>query len=267
MVESSIGHKSVSTTSDPEEEVRLVTTAPPISFHNHHPLLEEFIHETLLKRDFLGQEHFFSAGAETSNPTTNQVTSDDPPVFSDIATTTSMASTSPMMTAPTTAEAEAAAVSVAQNVAVKEEVGTPEREMEKERVAVTTDSLTTAVRKTTTPDHKGGVFQNSHQPVFTTQPTPVLTTSPAEPNPEQVSMVTSNTPTALAGTTRTEVQEPITERGARTASEVTTMTSSSGDTDEETTTTTIITTTIITTVQTPGRYITLFFTGVCIVVL
>ncbi|MGH0173996.1 UNVERIFIED_CONTAM: hypothetical protein FKN15_066642 [Acipenser sinensis] len=92
MVESSIGHKSVSTTSDPEEEVRLVTTAPPISFHNHHPLLEEFIHETLLKRDFLGQEHFFSAGAETSNPMTNQVTRDDPPVFSDIATTTSMAS-------------------------------------------------------------------------------------------------------------------------------------------------------------------------------
>ncbi|KAK1158219.1 hypothetical protein AOXY_G23064 [Acipenser oxyrinchus oxyrinchus] len=249
MVESSVGHKSVSTTSDPEEEVRLVTTAPPISFHNHHPLLEEFIHETLLKRDFLGQEHFFSAGAETSNPTTNQVTSDDPLVFSDIATTTSMASTSPMMTAPTTPEA--AAVSVAQNVAVKEEVGTPEMEMEKERVAVTTDSLTTAVIKTTTPDHQGGVFQNSHQPVFTTQPTPVLTTSPAEPNPEQVSMVTSNTPTALVGTTRTEVQEPITERGAGTASEVTTMTSSSGDTDEETTTTTIITTTIITTMQTP----------------
>ncbi|XP_041092522.1 seizure protein 6 homolog [Polyodon spathula] len=245
-VKSSVVRKSASTTHDPEEEVRLVTTAPPISFHNHHPLLEEFIHETLLKRDFLGQEHFFSAGVETSNPATNQVRRDDPAAFSDIATATSVASTSLMMTAPTMAEA--VAVSVEQNAAFKEEVGTPQ--MEKERVAVTADSLTTAVIKTTLPDHQGGVFQNSHRP-FTTQPAAVLTTSPAEPSPEQVSTVTDDTPTALAGTSRTEVEEPITERGTGTASEVTTTTSSSGDTDEETTTTTIITTTIITTVQTP----------------
>ncbi|XP_069040329.1 seizure protein 6 homolog isoform X2 [Lepisosteus oculatus] len=247
------GHSPFPTPQDPEGEISPATTAPPVSFHSHHPLLGEFIHERLLKKDFLGQQHFFSNGEAAGRPTlptadsyaggdpsTKLVPHEDAPAFSDIATTTTMATTSPMTTMATTAQESAA--SLAQSGAGKNQ-GRP-TEMEMERVEMTLESLTTPVIQLTA----SNVHGNSPALATPTGEGPVSTGG--------VTAATSLAVSALTESVRSEAahtQQPIAEQNMGTASEITAMTSSSssGETDEETTTTTIITTTIITTMQTP----------------
>uniref|UniRef100_W5MBX5 Seizure related 6 homolog n=1 Tax=Lepisosteus oculatus TaxID=7918 RepID=W5MBX5_LEPOC len=213
------GHSPFPTPQDPEGEISPATTAPPVSFHSHHPLLGEFIHERLLKKDFLGQQHFFSNGEAAGRPTlptadsyaggdpsTKLVPHEDAPAFSDIATTTTMATTSPMTTMATTAQESAASLA------------------------------------------QSGADGNSPALATPTGEGPVSTGG--------VTAATSLAVSALTESVRSEAahtQQPIAEQNMGTASEITAMTSSSssGETDEETTTTTIITTTIITTMQTP----------------
>ncbi|XP_066551435.1 seizure protein 6 homolog [Amia ocellicauda] len=242
---------SYATTHDPEHEseMRLATTAPPVNFHNHHPLLEEFIHETLLKKDFLGQQHFFGGGdargvptqpatgaRSGGNPSTNLVPHKDAPAFSDIATTATMAATSPMTTVATTAQELPA------SLARKMEAQDMGRTTEMGLVDVTTDSLTTPVIQTTT--HLLG-----NSPPLAT---PMGEASPGQEKATTATSLAPSPPSQSEKSDKTEAPVPVTEQSIGPASEVSTMTSSSsGDTDEETTTTTIITTTIITTMQTP----------------
>ncbi|KFQ41186.1 Seizure protein 6, partial [Mesitornis unicolor] len=45
-----------------EAEAHFVSTAPTLKLLNHHPLLEDLLHEAFLKKDYLGQAPFLPAG-------------------------------------------------------------------------------------------------------------------------------------------------------------------------------------------------------------
>ncbi|KAM6338119.1 seizure protein 6 homolog [Alca torda] len=50
------------TPAEREAEARFVSTAPTLKILNHHPLLEDLLHEAFLKKDYLGQAPFLPAG-------------------------------------------------------------------------------------------------------------------------------------------------------------------------------------------------------------
>ncbi|XP_059685244.1 seizure protein 6 homolog [Gavia stellata] len=50
------------TPAEREAEARFVSTAPTLKLLNHHPLLEDLLHEAFLKKDYLGQAPFLPAG-------------------------------------------------------------------------------------------------------------------------------------------------------------------------------------------------------------
>ncbi|XP_069471400.1 seizure protein 6 homolog isoform X2 [Ambystoma mexicanum] len=52
------------TAEDQEGEVRFITTAPTLTLLNHHPLLEEFLHETLMRKEHLEQGPFLTGGLD-----------------------------------------------------------------------------------------------------------------------------------------------------------------------------------------------------------
>ncbi|KFU89697.1 Seizure protein 6, partial [Chaetura pelagica] len=45
-----------------EAQARFVSTAPTLKLLNHHPLLEDLLHEAFLKKDYLGQAPFLLGG-------------------------------------------------------------------------------------------------------------------------------------------------------------------------------------------------------------
>ncbi|KAJ8275911.1 hypothetical protein COCON_G00076630 [Conger conger] len=248
------GHSPYVPTHDTEREVHLVTTASPPNFPHHRPLFEGFLlHETLLTKDFRGDQRFFAEdGAVAGYPTTpapashfpgdastRVVPHEDAPAYSDVATTSAtVAATLPMTTL--------AAVTVEPPVSMAHAAGAEDRGRASEmEVVVTTDSLTTPVMPTSDPPpHRDGSALT----------TPVRDGAPVQ---DTVTMATSLAPQALTTSMGQDKEEVRTSDAAHNpghASEVTTTassTSSSGDVDEETTTTTIITTTIITTMQMP----------------
>ncbi|KAM9370635.1 seizure protein 6 homolog [Phaethornis superciliosus] len=50
------------TPAEREAEARFVSTAPTLKLLNHHPLLEDLLHEAFLKKDYLGQAPFLPGG-------------------------------------------------------------------------------------------------------------------------------------------------------------------------------------------------------------
>ncbi|KFQ97031.1 Seizure protein 6, partial [Nipponia nippon] len=50
------------TLAEREAEAHFVSTAPTLKLLNHHPLLEDLLHEAFLKKDYLGQAPFLPAG-------------------------------------------------------------------------------------------------------------------------------------------------------------------------------------------------------------
>lgn len=106
-------------TQDTESEVHPVTTVSPMNIPNHRPVLKGLLlHEHLLTRDFQEDQHFFKrdgsmaayssmpgslAASNAEDPVTQLVPHKDAPAFSDIATTATVAATSPLTTfSPTT---------------------------------------------------------------------------------------------------------------------------------------------------------------------
>ncbi|XP_072325682.1 seizure protein 6 homolog isoform X1 [Scyliorhinus torazame] len=264
---------TTATTTDPEAEFHFVSTMPSINNNNHHPLLEEIIHEALLKKDFLGQEPFFTSkmgirmsptlpttqSHEPQDPLVNQIVTNDTPALSDVTTTT-MASTSPMTTLGTTASLTTDAAPLAHNTGATQGGKTPPMV----RMAATTDSLTTPVVSTVTPEIPGTAFQNSNTAFVQTEPGRPSIATGAPRSKSNVfrhfghqgaaTVVTSDTPTAVTttvGADKHQMRGPSSERHNDPAVDAT-VTSAASEADEETTTTTIITTTIITTVQTPA---------------
>ncbi|XP_062887230.1 seizure protein 6 homolog isoform X1 [Mobula hypostoma] len=264
------GHSTIATTTEPEDGFHFVSTTLNININNHHPLLEEVIHESLLKKNFLGQERIFNRGMtlgttmpasrsqNPQHPLVNQMASDDTPDFSDITTTTTMASTSPMTMLGNNAALVTSPAPLTDKIVDVIAGKTPAMVLR----AATTDSLTTAMVKTAANEMEETASQKSNTPfiraepasfsVTTVSPQNKLNTSQHSNDQGGATMVTNDTPTAMAVTTpgTHQVQGPSTQQTDSPAPDMT-VTSAANEADEETTMTTIITTTIITTVQTP----------------
>eukprot|EP00062_Callorhinchus_milii_P015419 gi/632965621/ref/XP_007898982.1/ PREDICTED: seizure protein 6 homolog [Callorhinchus milii] len=253
-LETEIGPTVATTTSD--LEARSVSTAPALSINNHHLLLEEILHESLLKKDYLGQEGYFagSLGAnvaptgpvsDSRDPSVTQVVTEDPPFFPEVATTTTVAPTTTTLVSMVTDAIPLADFEGAAHTGAA-------------RLPVTTDSLTTA----------GGsqapetAFHNSNTALARTEPgtkLPVTKTGTrGNPDPQVATTALADhapTPGATVTTAGTagmlQMQGPGTGRADTSPPETTMAAAFAVEADEETTTTTIITTTIITTVQTP----------------
>ncbi|XP_062362919.1 seizure protein 6 homolog isoform X1 [Cinclus cinclus] len=62
-----------------EAEAHFVSTAPTLKILNHHPLLEDLLHEAFLKKDYLAQAPFLPAGAGPLLPAGALQPAPDPP--------------------------------------------------------------------------------------------------------------------------------------------------------------------------------------------
>uniref|UniRef100_A0A8C7KP71 Seizure related 6 homolog n=1 Tax=Oncorhynchus kisutch TaxID=8019 RepID=A0A8C7KP71_ONCKI len=220
---------------------------------NHRPVFRGFtLHEHLLTKNFQGDQQFFTdhgnvAGhptmpgsvstLEAGDTSTRLVQHEDTPAFSDIATTATVAATTPLTSsAPTT---PGLLVSMAQKDKPAED-----KAREAEKVTVTTDSLTTPVVANTAPTVSG------RRPNAPPSPNGSLNSQRA------VVMETTVAPPVLTTSVRVEKgesEEPEVKNRTGPGIQLTKLTAAStGEVDEGTTTTTIITTTTITTMQTPG---------------
>ncbi|XP_039364108.1 seizure protein 6 homolog isoform X4 [Mauremys reevesii] len=251
------GDQTVPPTPDElEGEVRFVTTAPTLTLLNHHPLLEEFLHEALAKKDYLRQVPFLTwglggpgpvlpnvPGRITQTPRANLPDQDDLPVFSDLTTSLTVPATATVTMTSTTAL-----------VGEKAEARDTERTQEMVKPAFTAELLTTAAGRVApwAEPRPAGLETNSAsvptEPPITHAPAISQAALPI-PGQATAAMVTSNTPTAPFVSPRTP--GPALPRAKEPGTEAATTATVSGD-DEETTTTTIITTTTITTVQMPA---------------
>uniref|UniRef100_A0A674IPP0 Seizure related 6 homolog n=1 Tax=Terrapene triunguis TaxID=2587831 RepID=A0A674IPP0_9SAUR len=208
------GDQTVPPTPDElEGEVRFVTTAPTLTLLNHHPLLEEFLHEALAKKDYLRQVPFLTwglggpgpvlpdvPGRITQTPRANLPNQDDLPLL-----TTAAGRVVPWAE-PWPAGPESNSASVPTEPPI-----TP-------APAISQAALPT-------PGQATAAMVTSNTP-------------------------TAITPTARFVSPR--APSPALPRAKEPGTEAATTATVSGD-DEETTTTTIITTTTITTVQVPGE--------------
>ncbi|XP_029924136.1 seizure protein 6 homolog isoform X2 [Myripristis murdjan] len=147
-------HFTHSSTQDTESEVHSFTTVSPINVPNHRPVLKGLLlHEYLLTRDFQGDQHFFrkdgspagyptvpGSAPDSGDPVTQLVPHEDVPAFSDVATTATVAATTPLTTfAPTTPRLP---------VSLPQKKSSKDKSKGEERVAATTDCLTTPVTQT-----------------------------------------------------------------------------------------------------------------------
>ncbi|CAB1352792.1 unnamed protein product [Coregonus sp. 'balchen'] len=252
-VESDSGAFTHSPTQDTTSEIHHFTTASAMNVPNHRPVFRGFaLHEHLLTKNFQGDQRFFTdhgdvaghptmpgfvSAFEVGQASTRLVPHEDAPTFSDIATTATVAATTPLTTSAPTAPG--LLVSMAQKDKPAED-----KAREAEKVTVTTDSLTNPVVATTAPTVSGrspnvppslnGSLHSQGAVVMeTTMAPPVLTTS--------------------VRVEKGESEEPRVKNRADPGIQLTKLTAAStGEVDEGTTTTTLITTTTITTMQTPG---------------
>uniref|UniRef100_A0A8C7KIY8 Seizure related 6 homolog n=1 Tax=Oncorhynchus kisutch TaxID=8019 RepID=A0A8C7KIY8_ONCKI len=252
-VESDSGAFTHSPTQDTASEINHFTTASTMNVPNHRPVFRGFtLHEHLLTKNFQGDQQFFTdhgnvAGhptmpgsvstLEAGDTSTRLVQHEDTPAFSDIATTATVAATTPLTSsAPTT---PGLLVSMAQKDKPAED-----KAREAEKVTVTTDSLTTPVVANTAPTVSG------RRPNAPPSPNGSLNSQRA------VVMETTVAPPVLTTSVRVEKgesEEPEVKNRTGPGIQLTKLTAAStGEVDEGTTTTTIITTTTITTMQTPG---------------
>ncbi|XP_029304562.1 LOW QUALITY PROTEIN: seizure protein 6-like [Cottoperca gobio] len=148
-------------TQDTESDVHSVTTVSPMNIPNHRPVLKGLLlHEQLLTRDFQGDQHFFRkdgsvaaystmpgsvSASDAGDPVTQVVPHEDAPAFSDIATTATVAATSPLTTFSLTTP--------------RLPMSLPQKKPKTsgaDKIEPTTDSLTTHV----TPNKRGSVSEN-----------------------------------------------------------------------------------------------------------
>ena len=168
-----------SPTPDPEGEAQPFTTAPPLNVPGLHPGLHPGLRglrlqQALLSKDFQGEQHFFSptvpgsySALEEGGPSTPGVPHEDAPAFSDIATTSTVAGTTPL-----TPPGPTAALALAQKKLSKD------RGRGEERGASTTPVTKTAVA--TGNSHSAtGPASEGEDVVETTATATVLTTSVA----------------------------------------------------------------------------------------
>nr|XP_034995841.1 seizure protein 6 homolog [Zootoca vivipara] len=216
------------TPDEPEREAHFVTTAPTLKLLNHHPLLDDFLHEPLLKKDYLQQIPFLAAGLVGPGPvlpdadlgpapTSNLADQDGRPALSHAATAPPMTTASPTTLAGGKAEGKDV-----------------ERTPEMAKPAFTTDLLTTAMGRLV-PWAKSGPPSDRTQPPVT----PVLgfQTDLGASGPATTDAFSGGTPgTAAAPTAQPEATTPRRVSGK----------------EEETATSTIKTTTVFTSILGAG---------------
>ncbi|KAM3602020.1 uncharacterized protein V6R79_023082 [Siganus canaliculatus] len=150
-------------TLDRESELPAVTTVSPVNIPNHHNVFKGMLlHEHLLMRDFQGDQHFFrrdgspaaystmpGSVSDSREPVTQMVPHEDAPAFSDIATTATVAATSPLTTfSPTTPRPP---------MSLPQKKSNQERTRGEDKIEPTTDSLTTQVM----PSNRGLASENN----------------------------------------------------------------------------------------------------------
>ncbi|XP_075760647.1 seizure protein 6 homolog isoform X2 [Pelodiscus sinensis] len=241
------GGRTVPPTPDEAEgEVRFVSTAPTVTLLNHHPLLEEFLHEALAQKASLRQGPFLpwglggpgpvlpdALGRATQPPIAHLPNQDDLPAFSELPPSPTGPAAAPLTptrpTAPVGEQAEARDVE-----------GTPEM--------VPAELGTVAagpVAPWTQPQPAGSETSSSSVP---TEP-PVSPAALPSPAPATATRASSSAPTGVTPTARfVSPPAPAQAKEPGTGAPATAMVSG----DEEETTTTTITTTTITTVQVPA---------------
>ncbi|XP_038817053.1 seizure protein 6 homolog isoform X1 [Salvelinus namaycush] len=235
------------TTRDTDREVRevrsLVTTAPTLNAHNHHPLYKGF----LLQESLQGQRHFFedSGGVEThpamppSGPhyardpsSTHTVPHKDALVFSGVASTTTAVATAMSPLATKGSVAPEGRVSVNQRVALTNGRGGRTEE------ADAMDTLTTPVMHTSAPSPRSN--------------TPNMA-APMGDMYSEVPTASTMTPPALTTLVEQDAGKSEEHNMSHASDGIEIGTSAvSGAVDEETTSTTITTTTNITTMHHPA---------------
>ncbi|KAJ7995869.1 hypothetical protein DPEC_G00231190 [Dallia pectoralis] len=235
-----------SPTQDTEREIHHFTTSSPVNSPNHPPLFRGFaLPEHLLTKDFQGDQQFFTdSGGLAGRPTmpgsvsayeagdgaTSLVPHEDSPPFSDIATTATLAATTPLTPSGPTAHGRLGSLSQKDRPA-----------KDQARVAVTTDSLTTHVMTTAastvighTPNASTSTNRSPHDHrVVMTEPTP------APP-----------VPTGSVRMGKGPLEEPGVKNRTGPGTRLTKLLTEEVDQGKTSTTTT--TTTTVTTMQTPG---------------
>ncbi|XP_031428139.1 seizure protein 6 isoform X1 [Clupea harengus] len=222
-----------------------VTTLSPLSDPARQPHLKGLLfHESVLTKDFSGDQHFFQderppappastpSSADGDSSSSHRVPHEEAPAFSDIATTVTMAATSPMTTVTTASSISGKLVSVARKGTTKDV------DRNAEKAPPTTQALTTPVIQTTS----SPISVQGH------------THSPSEgaglSNHKPITIKSTLAPLALTTSVMREkfnVNESETTNTTGNSRAVTTVKSQSS-VDAETTTSTI-TTTVITTMQ------------------
>ncbi|XP_041949344.1 seizure protein 6 homolog isoform X1 [Alosa sapidissima] len=226
----------------------IVTTQSPLSDPARQPRLKDLLfHESLLTKDFSGDQHFFeqppatppSSSAPRSNSgdpsSSHHVPHEDAPAFSDIATTITVAATTPMTTVTTAASISGSLVSVARKGTTKGVDRTAEKSP-----PPTTQALTTPVIQTTSSPIS--VQGHTHSPSVgagLSGPKPISTESTLAP-PALTTLITRD---------KFRDNESETANATGSSSAVTTVKSQPSANADEKTTTSTITTTVITTIQ------------------
>lgn len=166
-----------SSTLDSEREVHVVTTVSPVNIPNHQPVFKSLLfQERLITKDFQGDQHFFRrdgsvagystppgsvSASDARDVITQLVPHEDAPAFSDVATTATVAATSPRTTFfPTTPKLP---ISLPHKKSLKD------RTRGEDKHAPTTISLTTQAPpnvRSSTSEHKpmASVSPQSGQP-------------------------------------------------------------------------------------------------------
>lgn len=251
------------TSEDREGEARFITTEPTLTLLNHHPLLEEFLHEALMRKDHLDQGPFLTGGLGEGSeapvqpdlatwgaqgPEDNLAHEDSAPEFSEFTTL-------PWTSAPSFVGTDTSVHPLPRNTRGTESSTAPVPA----KPAFTTEVMSKSGISLT---HPSDLSTASQDVLATTEAAATKAVAFSQAwaqgtSQMSVSTVTSIPPTAdlaLSSTistnkrSQTELQER--ERDTLTST-ATSPTASSGDDEETTTTTTITTTTITTTAQVP----------------
>nr|XP_033777031.1 seizure protein 6 homolog isoform X2 [Geotrypetes seraphini] len=254
--ETSEGHTTLPTAEDQEGELHFVTTPPTLNLLNHDPLLAEFLHEALMKKDYRNQSPFFigRSGPEgTATPIQHGVApqSMQGPV-SNLAHQVDISDFSTVPTIPSIPAMATAGTAASETILVEKTGITTYRE----KTSESTKLVSTIDVLTIYPDAASSEASTAMAYLELSSITAAAISQADLERSDQftASMVISETPEAVATLNPTITPQSQKSRKGEPTVDISTVASStlpSGD-EEETTTTTTITTTTITTVHTAG---------------
>ncbi|KAM4701053.1 seizure protein 6 homolog isoform 2-T2 [Discoglossus pictus] len=244
----------VSTTvEDLEGEVPFITTAPTMTLLNHHPLLEGFLHETIMKKDFRHLSPYLTRvrpAQDTSDlkeasstlkmrvPLDNLAHPDHGPFFDDASATPTV----PLIPSTMIMDTTSIVTEMGKDMAKSHETL---------KLTPILDSLTPPAAKPLPVTEKSKVVSDSHHIMSHVELPSIKAASFSHTEPSllrqhDISLATSVSTSSAKSPTRPNKWNTKKVRSTTSSSPVT-----SHEEEEETTTSTIITTTVTTTVPAP----------------